>query len=112
MNSEINTSKKPQSILEIREYKGLLSWLSSVDHKQLGIMYITTSLFFFLAGISMAMIMRTQLIKPNNDWLSPETYNQIFTMHGTTMVFLAIMPMLTGFMVYFTPLMIGARNRP
>ncbi len=110
MNSEINTSKKPGSILEVREYKSLLSWLSSVDHKQIGIMYITTSLLFFLAGVSLAMIMRTQLIKPNHHWLSPETYNQVFTMHGTTMVFLAIMPMLTGFMVYFTPLMIGARD--
>ena len=110
MNSEIDTSEKPGSLLEVREYKGLLSWLSSVDHKQIGIMYITTSLLFFLAGISLALVMRTQLIRPNNDWLSPETYNQVFTMHGTTMVFLAIMPMLTGFMVYFTPLMIGARD--
>ena len=110
MSSDIDTSKKAGSILEVREYKGLLSWLSSVDHKQIGFMYLTTSLLFFLAGVSLAMIMRTQLIKPNNDWLSPETYNQIFSMHGTTMVFLAIMPMLTGFMVYFTPLMIGARD--
>jgi len=110
MNSEISTSKKPGSILEVREYKGLLSWLSSVDHKQIGIMYITTSLLFFLAAVSLAMIMRTQLIEPNHDWLSPETYNQVFTMHGTTMIFLAIMPMLTGFMVYFIPLMIGARD--
>ena len=110
MNSEIDTSEKPGSLLEVREYKGLLSWLSSVDHKQIGIMYISTSLLFFLAGISLALVMRTQLIKPNNDWLSPETYNQVFTMHGTTMVFLAIMPMITGFMVYFTPLMIGARD--
>jgi cytochrome c oxidase subunit I len=110
MSSEINTSKKPGSILEVREYKGLLSWLSSVDHKQIGIMYFTTSLLFFLAAVSLAMVMRTQLIKPNHHWLSPETYNQVFTMHGTTMVFLAIMPMLTGFMVYFTPLMIGARD--
>jgi cytochrome c oxidase subunit 1 len=110
MSSDTDTSKKAGSVLEVREYKGLLSWLSSVDHKQIGIMYLTTSLLFFLAGVSMAMIMRTQLIKPNNNWLSPETYNQIFTMHGTTMVFLAIMPMLIGFMVYFTPLMIGARD--
>ena len=73
-------------------------------------MYIVTSLFFFLLAVTEAMIMRTQLIKPENNWLSPETYNQIFTMHGTTMIFFAIMPLLIGFMTYFTPLMIGARD--
>lgn len=110
MNSEIQVSRNEGSILEVRAYKGLLSWLSSVDHKQIGIMYFVTSLFFFLVAVSEAMIMRTQLIKPNNDWLSPETYNQVFTMHGTTMIFLAVMPMLIGFMTYFSPLMIGARD--
>ena len=110
MNDEISTSNEPGSILEVREYKSLLSWLSSVDHKQLGIMYITTSLIFFLAGVILALIMRAQLIKPNHDLLPPEIYDQVFTMHGTTMIFLAIMPMLTGFMVYFIPLMIGARD--
>ncbi len=110
MNSEVNTSNKPGSILEVGEYKGLLSWLSSVDHKQIGIMYFVTSLAFLLAGVTLAMVMRTQLIEPNHHWLSPATYNQVFTMHGTTMIFLAVMPMLTAFMVYFTPLMIGARD--
>ncbi len=110
MNGGINASKKAGSILDVPEYKGLLSWLSSVDHKQIGIMYFVTSLIFFLVGVSEAMVMRTQLIKPDNHWLSPETYNQVFSMHGTTMVFLVVMPVLTGFMVYFIPLMIGARD--
>ena len=110
MNSETDTSKRPGSILEVREYRSLLSWLSPVDHKQIGIMYFITSLTFLLAAVSLAMIMRTQLIRPNHEWLSPQTYNQVFTMHGTTMVFLAIMPMLIGFMIYFIPLMIGARD--
>jgi cytochrome c oxidase subunit I len=110
MNGETVAPEKIESIFEVKEYRGLLSWLSSVDHKQIGIMYIVTSLFFFLAAVTEAMIMRTQLIKPENNWLSPETYNQIFTMHGTTMVFFAIMPLLIGFMTYFTPLMIGARD--
>ena len=110
MTGESAAPEKIESIFEIKEYRGLLSWLSSVDHKQIGIMYIVTSLIFFLLGVAEAMIMRTQLIKPENHWLSPETYNQIFTMHGTTMVFFAIMPLLIGFMTYFTPLMIGARD--
>jgi cytochrome c oxidase subunit I len=110
MNGETTAPEKIGSIFDVREYRGLLSWLSSVDHKQIGIMYLVTSLAFFLVAVSEAMIMRTQLIKPENHWLSPETYNQIFTMHGTTMIFLVVMPMLIGFMTYFTPLMIGARD--
>jgi cytochrome c oxidase subunit I len=98
------------SILEIEEYRGLLSWVTSVDHKQIGLMYIVTSLAFFLFGVGEALVMRTQLIKPESHWLSPETYNQIFTMHGTTMIFLVVMPMLIGFMTYLVPLMIGARD--
>jgi cytochrome c oxidase subunit I len=110
MNGEPAAPIKAWSVFEVKEYKGLLSWLSSVDHKQIGIMYFVTSLMFFLAAVALAMIMRTQLIKPNHEWLSPHAYNQIFTMHGTTMIFLAVMPLLTGFMIYFIPLMIGARD--
>lgn len=110
MTGETAAPEKSESIFEVKEYRGLLSWFSSVDHKQIGIMYIVTSLFFFLLAVTEAMIMRTQLIKPENNWLSPETYNQIFTMHGTTMIFFAVMPLLIGFMTYFTPLMIGARD--
>jgi cytochrome c oxidase subunit I len=110
MKEETAAPGKIRSIFEVREYRGLLSWLSSVDHKQIGIMYFVTSLAFFLVAVAEAMIMRTQLIKPENHWLSPETYNQIFTMHGTTMIFLVVMPMLIAFMTYFTPLMIGARD--
>ena len=110
MNGGTGAPGSAGSIFGIRQYKGLLSWLSSVDHKQIGIMYFGTSLLFFLAGVAEAMVMRTQLIKPNHNWLSTETYNQVFSMHGTTMIFLVVMPMLIGFMVYFTPLMIGARD--
>jgi cytochrome c oxidase subunit I len=110
MNGESAAPEKAGTVFDMREYRGLLSWVSSVDHKQIGIMYFITSLTFFLAAVSLAMIMRTQLIRPNHEWLSPQTYNQVFTMHGTTMIFLAVMPMLIGFMIYFTPLMIGARD--
>jgi cytochrome c oxidase subunit I len=93
-----------------KEYKGLLSWVSSVDHKQIGIMYFLASLFFFLVGGLEALLMRTQLARPENTFLSPQAYNQLFTMHGTTMIFLVVVPVLVGFSVYLVPLMIGARD--
>ena len=88
----------------------LLSWVSTVDHKRIGILYMSTTLVFFAAGGLEALLMRLQLAFPRNDFLSPEAYNQIFTMHGTTMVFLVVMPMLTGLGIYLVPLMIGARD--
>jgi cytochrome c oxidase subunit I len=100
----------PASLAEMPEYRGLLSWVTSIDHKQIGIMYIAAGFLFFLVGLAEAMLMRIQLIKPLNSWLSPSTYNQIFTMHGTTMVFLMAMPLLFGFAVYLLPLQIGARD--
>ena len=89
---------------------GFLSWISTVDHKQIGIMYLLSALFFFFAGFAEAMLMRIQLMKPENDVLSPEAYNQIFSMHGTTMIFLVLMPMVIGFITYLLPLMIGANE--
>ncbi|MEJ2559566.1 MAG: cytochrome c oxidase subunit I [Anaerolineae bacterium] len=93
-----------------KEYKGLLSWISSVDHKQIGIMYFLATLLFFLVGGFEALLMRTQLARPENTFLSPQAYNQLFTMHGTTMIFLVVVPVLIGFSIYFVPLMIGARD--
>ncbi len=98
------------SIFDIREYRGLLSWVTTIDHKQIGIMYIVSAFAFFLVGATEAMLMRIQLASPGNRFLAPETYNQIFTMHGTTMIFLMGMPLLFGFSVYLVPLMIGARD--
>ncbi|MBK9712498.1 MAG: cytochrome c oxidase subunit I [Kouleothrix sp.] len=89
---------------------GWSSWLSTVDHKQIGIMYLISAFFFFIIGGIEALLIRVQLGTANNTFLSPDAYNQIFTMHATTMVFLAIMPMLVGFGNYFVPLMIGARD--
>jgi cytochrome c oxidase subunit I len=100
----------PETIWDVPEYRGLLSWVTSVDHKQIGIMYLLAAGSFFIVGLFEALLMRTQLIRPENNWLSPETYNQIFTMHGTTMIFLVIVPSLLGFSMYFVPLMIGARD--
>ena len=90
--------------------QGLLTWIATVDHKQIGILYIVTSLFFLVVGGIEALFMRLQLALPRNQFMDPEVYNQLFTMHGTSMVFLAIMPLLIGFGNYFVPLMIGARD--
>ena len=94
----------------IKEYRSLLSWVMSVDHKQIGLMYIGTALCFFLFAVTMAILMRTQLMVPENHVLGPKVYNQMFTMHGTTMIFLFAMPLLIGFATYLVPLMIGARD--
>ncbi len=88
----------------------LHSWVTTVDHKKLGILYIAYSLFFLLVGGAEAMVIRIQLAFPQNHFISPETYNEMFTMHGTTMVFLFGMPILFGFANYVVPLMIGARD--
>jgi cytochrome c oxidase subunit I+III len=93
------------------EPSGLVGWLTTVDHKRIGILYFFTSLAFFIAGGVEALIIRTQLIGPNGTIVSPETYNQLMTMHGVTMIFLAVIPMQIGaFGNYLLPLMIGARD--
>ncbi|MGH9396870.1 MAG: cytochrome c oxidase subunit I [Terriglobia bacterium] len=93
-----------------RSLTGLLSWVATVDHKKIGIMYLLVSLVFFCVGGIEALLMRIQLSQPNNAFLSPDQFNQIFTMHGTTMIFLMAMPVLTGLANYLVPLMIGASD--
>ena len=90
--------------------RGITSWLTTVDHKKIGIMYLYTTFFFFLVGGIMALLVRVQLAEPKNKFLTEAQYNQIFTMHGTTMIFLWIIPVLAGFGNYVVPLMIGARD--
>src|SRR6185312_3546913 len=85
-------------------------WLMTTDHKMIGLMYIVTGFFFFLVGGMEALLIRTQLVAPDGKILNPEVYNEVFTMHGTTMIFLFVMPTLTGFGNYIVPLMIGARD--
>jgi cytochrome c oxidase subunit I len=89
---------------------GLVRWLTTTNHKDIGILYIATSFIFFLIGGLEALTLRLQLGVPDNTILSPQVYNQIFTMHGTTMIFLFAMPLLVGFGNYLVPLMIGARD--
>jgi cytochrome c oxidase subunit I len=88
----------------------LHDWVTTVDHKRLGILYIIYALMFLLiAGIE-ATVIRVQLIRPHNDLVSPQVFNRLFTMHGTTMIFFVVMPFLFGFANYLIPLMIGARD--
>jgi len=89
---------------------GWRSWITTVDHKKIGIMYGGTALVFFAIGGLEALLIRAQLARPNGQVLSPQAYNQAFTMHGTTMVFFVIMPMLAAFSNYLIPLQIGARD--
>ncbi|MGN7407654.1 MULTISPECIES: cytochrome c oxidase subunit I [unclassified Sporosarcina] len=88
----------------------LWDWMTTVDHKKIGILYLIGGGFFFVVGGIEAMIIRLQLLKPNNDLVSAGLFNDLITMHGTTMIFLAAMPILFGFMNYIMPLQIGARD--
>ena len=85
-------------------------WVTTVDHKRLGILYIVYALVFLLVGGIEATIIRIQLIRPHNAFVSPQVFNRMFTMHGTTMIFFVAMPILFGFANYLVPLMIGARD--
>ena len=89
---------------------GWTSWLTTVDHKKIGIMYGAASFFFLLVGGFEALLIRTQLAVPGSKFLSADLYNQVFTMHGVTMVFLVVMPMASAFANYLLPLQIGARD--
>jgi len=101
---------QPESVARQGLMERLHGWAITVDHKRLGIMYILSGLVFFVVAGLEATAMRMQLIRPLNDFLTPQGFNQMFTMHGTTMVFLVGMPVLLGFGNFLIPLMIGARD--
>src|SRR6202020_2900885 len=88
----------------------LHGWVTTVDHKRLGILYILYALIFLVIGGIEAGIMRIQLMHAHNDFVSPQVFNRMFTMHGTTMIFFVAMPLVFGFANYLIPLMIGARD--
>src|SRR6478735_2194774 len=93
------------------ERPGLWGWLTTTDHKRIGLLYFFTTIVFFVAGGVEALLMRTQLLAPNGKVLGPDAYDQVFTMHGVTMIFFFVIPMTTGaFGNYLLPLMIGARD--
>jgi cytochrome c oxidase subunit I len=96
--------------IEHRASDGWLRWVATVDHKRIGLMYLWTAALFFLAGGVESLLMRGQLAYPENTFLTPAEYNGIFTMHGVTMIFFVVVPVIFGFANYLLPLMIGARD--
>ena len=108
--SDVSVAEPVYPIELSQQHSKLLNWIATVDHKRIGILYMAVSVVFFIVGGLEALAIRIQLMQPRQQFLSPETYNQIFTMHGTTMIFLVVMPLLIGFGNYFVPLMIGARD--
>ena len=91
-------------------YTGVLEWATTVDHKKIGILYLWTTFFFFLVGGLLALLVRAQLATPDGKILDAQAYNGAFTMHGTTMIFLFVVPVWTGFANFMIPLQIGARD--
>jgi len=110
MNGTAEIAAPVPAVEKESAHEGLLAWVSTVDHKRIGILYLLAAAFFFALGGGEAMLMRLQLSWPNLHVLAPDTYNQLFTMHGTTMIFLVAMPVIFGFANYLVPLMIGARD--
>src|SRR5271154_341441 len=110
LGHEEHSSARPGLLYRPTAKTGLMSWLTTVDHKRIGFLYGISALFFFLVGGVEALLIRLQLMVPNNNLLTAQQYNTMFTMHGTTMIFLAIMPMSAAFFNYIMPLQIGARD--
>jgi cytochrome c oxidase subunit 1 len=100
----------PRFMKRPRSTDGILGWITTIDHKRIGVLYGVTAFIFFLAGGIEALLIRLQLATPNGKILTAQVYNQVFTMHGTTMVFLVIMPLSAAFFNYLVPLQIGARD--
>src|SRR5919204_6218773 len=98
----------PRHVAEPFRPTGLLRWATTVDHKDIGILYLVTTLVFFSLGGIEALLIRVQLAVPGNTFLQADSYNAVFTMHGVTMIFLVVMPLLLGFANYIVPLQIGA----
>src|SRR5215212_8714483 len=109
-STAIPTQAPPIAAAPYQEKGGVWSWLTTVDHKRIGLLYLYTALAFFLIGGLEAELLRIQLQGPNRQFVSAEMYNQLFTMHGTTMIFLAIMPLSAAFFNFLIPLQIGARD--
>ncbi len=101
---------EPVPVPEVFARGRVSSWLTTVDHKRIGLLYIVTSLVFFATGGLLALLMRAQLATPNETFITRDSYNELFTIHGTTMIFLVVVPIFAGFGNFLVPLMIGARD--
>jgi len=108
--SQLAPEKSWIGLIRPDRHSGWIDWLTTVDHKKIGIMYGAFALFFFLLGGVEALMIRVQLAVPENDFISAQLYNQFFTMHGTTMIFLGVMPLSAAFFNFLVPLQIGARD--
>ena len=108
----MTTSTSPEVV--VRDIKpkrhSWIDWITTTDHKKIGILYLFTTFIFFMVGGTEALLLRIQLGAADNTFLDPQTYNQIFTLHGTTMIFLFLVPVFAGMANYFLPLVIGARD--
>jgi cytochrome c oxidase subunit 1 len=93
-----------------KDKPGFIGWLTTIDHKRIGLRFVVTAFVFFIAAGALAAIMRTQLAFPDNHLVGPDLYAQLFTMHGTTMMFIFAVPIMQGMALYLVPLMVGTRN--
>ena len=110
MSSDVMAIQTAEGIADRPWVQTLHEWVTTVDHKRLGILYILYALLFLVIGGIEATIIRVQLMRAHNDFVSPQVFNRMFTMHGTTMIFFVAMPLVFGFANYLIPLMIGARD--
>src|SRR6266436_1642379 len=110
MSSDVMAIQTAEVVADRPWLQVLHEWVTTVDHKRLGVLYILFALLFFVIGGIEATIIRIQLMRPHSDFVSPQVFNQMFTMHGTTMIFFVAMPIMFGFANYLVPLMIGARD--
>jgi cytochrome c oxidase subunit I len=108
--SILNIPENKEALPSLSSAHGLLSWVASVDHKQIGIMYLFLAFLFFIVGGTEALLIRLQLAWPENEFIDPQSFNRLFTMHGTTMIFFVLAPGLFGLATYLIPLMIGANE--
>ena len=110
----VTANRQPTPTVRINNSDGTrppwLDWVGATDHKRIGVLFIYAAFIFFILGGVEALLLRIQLGAPNNTFLTPEAYNELFTLHGITMIFLFALPMLGGLATYVVPLMIGARN--
>ena len=92
--------------------RGFWGWFQNVHHTAIGVRFMVTSFIFFLLGVVLAAMMRWQLVRPEHNTIGPDLYNQLFTMHGSTMMFLFAVPMMEAFAEFLVPVMVGTRELP
>lgn len=111
MSSENTKHPEPCYLVNTGKYKGIMAWLTSTDHKRIALLYLFSIMGFFLVGVVLGEIMRTELFRPGQQFISAQTYNALFTVHGIIMIFIVVIPGLSAvFGNFFLPIMIGAKD--